>query len=204
MLVKFTIQKKFFSYTLEEFALILGVPNEGHCSFSYKWSLEYLAFSVPSGGRYQTTPPTLDEIKLYIQLERELSSDRFILNDRVMYPLASQHERKTKKNYGTKRGRHSNSASSSCAFDHPSSSHYIDNDNDEDNEGTSCVSTPSPTHYVNSLSNDVPRVFTNPPHDEQNIINFFTRQTEILNRQVQMRDEHKSIIRSIRKGIKNL
>ncbi|GJZ84634.1 hypothetical protein Tco_0649973 [Tanacetum coccineum] len=51
-----------------------------------------------------------------------------------MYPLAPQHERKTRKDYGTKRGRHSTSTSSSPAFDHLSSSHYIDDDNDKDDE----------------------------------------------------------------------
>ncbi|GJU74199.1 putative reverse transcriptase domain-containing protein [Tanacetum coccineum] len=131
----------------------------------------------------------------------KLSSDRFVLYDRVMYPLAPQHERKTRKDYGTKRGRHSTSASSSFTFDHPSSSHHVD---DEDNEGTSHVTTPSPTRYVNSMSNDVPQVFTSPPHDEQDMETFLIRQTKILNRQVQMRDEHKSGLRSIRKGIKNL
>nr|GEX18523.1 hypothetical protein [Tanacetum cinerariifolium] len=61
----------------------------------------------------------------------------------------------TRKDYGTKSGSHSRSASSSFAFDHPSSSHHID----DDNEGTSRVCTPFPTRYVNSLSNDVPQKF---------------------------------------------
>ncbi|GJX29196.1 hypothetical protein Tco_0237275 [Tanacetum coccineum] len=52
-----------------------------------------------------------------------------------MYPLAPQHERKTRKDYGTKRGRHSTFASSSPTFDRPSSSNHIDDDNDEDDEG---------------------------------------------------------------------
>ncbi|GJV63117.1 retrovirus-related pol polyprotein from transposon TNT 1-94 [Tanacetum coccineum] len=108
---------------------------------------------------------------------------------------------KTRKDYGTKRGRHSTSASASFAFDHPSFSHHVDDDNDE---GTSRVSTPSPTHFVNSLLNEIPQVFSNPPHDDQNMETFFTRQTKILNRQVQMRDEHRSGLRSIEKGINNL
>ncbi|GKF07694.1 hypothetical protein Tco_0041918, partial [Tanacetum coccineum] len=55
-----------------------------------------------------------------------------------------------------KRGRPSTSASPSSAFDHPSSSYHVDDDNDENEEGTSRASTPSPTRFVNSLSNDVP------------------------------------------------
>ncbi|GJZ35376.1 hypothetical protein Tco_0581193 [Tanacetum coccineum] len=96
----------------------------------------------------------------------KLSSDRYVLYDLVMYPLAPQHEPKIRKDYATKRGRHSTSSSSSSALDHPSSSHNIDDDNDEDDE-----------------------VFTNPPHNEQNIQTLFTRQTKILNRRVQIRDE---------------
>ncbi|GJU15230.1 hypothetical protein Tco_1143196 [Tanacetum coccineum] len=86
----------------------------------------------------------------------ELSSDQYVLLDRVMYPFSQQQVRKTIKYYGTKRGRHSTSSLSSSAFDYPSSFHHIDDDNDEADEGTSRVSIPSPTSYVNSLSNDVP------------------------------------------------
>nr|GEY39988.1 hypothetical protein [Tanacetum cinerariifolium] len=61
----------------------------------------------------------------------ELSNDRCVLYDCVMLSLASHYERKTRKDYGTKRGRPSTSASSSFAFDHPSSSRYFDEDDDE-------------------------------------------------------------------------
>nr|GEV72560.1 hypothetical protein [Tanacetum cinerariifolium] len=87
----------------------------------------------------------------------ELSSDRYVLYDHVMYPLAPQHVRKMQKDYGMKKGRHSTSASFSFAFGHISSCHHVDDDNDKDNKDTSRVSTPSPTRYVNSLSNDVPQ-----------------------------------------------
>ncbi|GJV49650.1 hypothetical protein Tco_1439862 [Tanacetum coccineum] len=56
----------------------------------------------------------------------------------------------------------------------PSDGQY--DDNDEDNEGASRASTSSHISYVHSLSNDVPQVFTNPPHDEQNMQTLFTRQ----------------------------
>ncbi|GJR88966.1 hypothetical protein Tco_0212977 [Tanacetum coccineum] len=46
----------------------------------------------------------------------KLSNDRYVLYDRVMYPLTAQQERKTQKDYGTKRGRPSTFASSSSAF----------------------------------------------------------------------------------------
>ncbi|GJZ24341.1 hypothetical protein Tco_1257951 [Tanacetum coccineum] len=86
----------------------------------------------------------------------ELSNDSYILYDHVMYPLTAQQERKTRKDYGTKRGRLNTSATSSFAFGQPSSSHHIDDDNDGNDEGTSRASTPSPTRFVNSLSNDIP------------------------------------------------
>ncbi|GJX41009.1 hypothetical protein Tco_0255999 [Tanacetum coccineum] len=63
-------------------------------------------------------------------------------------------KRKTRKDRGTRRGRHSTSSST---FDQPSSSHLnYDDDDDGNDEGTSRASTPSPTRFVNSLTNDVP------------------------------------------------
>ncbi|GJY16336.1 retrovirus-related pol polyprotein from transposon TNT 1-94 [Tanacetum coccineum] len=93
----------------------------------------------------------------------ELFNESYVLYDHVMYPLTAQQERKTQKDYGTKRGRHS--TSSSFAFGQPSSSHLNDDDDDDGNdEGTSRASTPSPTRFVNSLKNEVPQVFENPPN----------------------------------------
>ncbi|GJX46066.1 retrovirus-related pol polyprotein from transposon TNT 1-94 [Tanacetum coccineum] len=132
----------------------------------------------------------------------EFFNESYVLYDRVMYPLAAQQERKIQKDYGTKRGHHSTSSSS--AFDQPSSSHLNDDDADGNDEGTSRASTPSPTRFVNSLTNEVPRVFENPPNVEPDMEQFYTRQTKILNRQVQLRDEHHGGLRSIGKGFKNL
>ncbi|GJV66349.1 hypothetical protein Tco_1477177 [Tanacetum coccineum] len=86
------------------------------------------------------------------------------------------------KDYGTKTGRQSTSSSS--AFGQPSSSHLNDDDDDGNEEGTSRISTPSPTRFVNSLKNEVPRVFENPPNIDPDMEPFYTRQTEIINRQV--------------------
>ncbi|GKG18660.1 hypothetical protein Tco_0372958, partial [Tanacetum coccineum] len=77
----------------------------------------------------------------------------YVLYDHVMNPLAAQQERKTRKDRGTRRGRHSTSSS---AFDQPSSSHPNDDDNDRNGEGTSRASTHSLIRYVNSLTNEVP------------------------------------------------
>ncbi|GKA71162.1 hypothetical protein Tco_0777301 [Tanacetum coccineum] len=126
----------------------------------------------------------------------------YVLYDRVMNPLVTQQEPKTRKDCGTRRGRHSTSSSS--AFDQPSSSHLDDDDDDGNGEGTSRASTPSPIRYVNSLTNQVPQVFQNPPNIDPHLEPFYTRQTEIINRQVQIRDEQRGGLRSIGKGLRNL
>ncbi|GJS78853.1 hypothetical protein Tco_0728734 [Tanacetum coccineum] len=228
MFIEFVIQNQFFSYSLEEFAQILNIPCEDACVFTGKWSLDELAYGVPTDGTYQTTPPSPDDIissiriafrinypgkrflsggnqdhvpaclcymlycvvyskkfnlayymakrmewvtkemwlilpygmllirlfKLIMNENHELYNESYVLYNRVMNPLFAQQERKTRKDRGTRRGRHSTSSSS--AFDQPSSSHLNDDDDDGNGEGTSRASTPSPIHYVNSLTNEVP------------------------------------------------
>nr|GEV18425.1 retrovirus-related Pol polyprotein from transposon TNT 1-94 [Tanacetum cinerariifolium] len=106
----------------------------------------------------------------------------------------------TRKDYGTRRGRPSIFASSSSsAFGQPSSSHP---NNDGNDEGTSRASTPFP-NFCQFLSNDIPQIFSNPLNVNPNMEAFYLIQTEILNRQVQLRDEQRGGIRSIGKGIKN-
>ncbi|GKC19798.1 hypothetical protein Tco_1021948 [Tanacetum coccineum] len=222
LLIEFVIQNCFFSYTIEEFSQILGIPFNGACSFTDKWSLDDLRYSVPTSGPYQTNPPCTDEIKNYIQEECE-GSVTCIRNDKVIDVEENQiltreivsimktwveiiREYKSVdivwEDYSTRRG--CPSTSSSSAFGQPSSSHPNDDDNDGNDEGTSRVSTPSPTCFVNSLTNEVPRVFENPPNIDPDMEPFYTRQTEILNRQVQLRDEQRGGLLSIGNGIKNL
>ncbi|GKA80573.1 hypothetical protein Tco_0787265 [Tanacetum coccineum] len=71
MFVEFVIQNQFFSYSLEEFAQILDIPCEGACVFTDKWSLDELAYGVPTDGPYQTNPPSPDDIISYIRNDRE-------------------------------------------------------------------------------------------------------------------------------------
>ncbi|GKC77853.1 hypothetical protein Tco_1128627 [Tanacetum coccineum] len=118
----------------------------------------------------------------------ELQNESYVLYDRVMNPLAAQLERKPIRDRGTRRGRQSTSSST---FEQPSSSHL--NDDDGNDEGTSRASTPSPIRYVNSLTN---QVFQNPPNIDPHLEPFYTRQTEIINRQVQLRDEQRGGVRS--------
>ncbi|GJS68426.1 retrovirus-related pol polyprotein from transposon TNT 1-94 [Tanacetum coccineum] len=209
-----------------EFAQILDIPCEGACVFTDKWSLDELAYGVPTDGPYQTNPPSPDDIISYIRIDREGQVTRIrheqeidvhdhqILTREIVPTLKPLEEiirenvfclggnrDHTKKDHGTGRGRHFTSSSS--AFDQPSSSHLNDDDDGND-EGTSRVSTPSPTRFVNSLTNDVPQVFQNPPNIDPHMEPFYTRQTKIINCQVQIRDEHRGRLRSIGKGLRNL
>ncbi|GJS45894.1 hypothetical protein Tco_0596015 [Tanacetum coccineum] len=128
-------------------------------------------------------------------------NESYVLYDRVMNPLAAQLERKPRRDRGTRRGRPSTSSST---FDQPSSSHLNDDDDDGNDEGTSRASTPSPIRYVNSLTNQVPQVFQNPPNIDPHLEPFYTRQTKIINRQVQLRDEQRGGVRSIGKSLRRL
>ncbi|GJR95690.1 hypothetical protein Tco_0267864 [Tanacetum coccineum] len=112
-----------------------------------------------------------------------------------MTPLAAQLERKARRDCGTRRGHHFTSSSS--AIDQPSLSHLNDDDEDGNDEGTSRASTPTLIRYVNSLTNQVPQVFQNPPNIDPDLEPFYTRQTKIINRQVQLRDEYRGGLRSI-------
>ncbi|GKB15921.1 hypothetical protein Tco_0849844 [Tanacetum coccineum] len=219
MLIEFVIQNKLFSFTIEEFGQILGIPINGACSFTDKWSLDDLrserynrAYFIEKRMELVTKQPRLIMpygmlltrlFKHVMTISHGVLDDYYDLHDHVMYPLTAQQERKTRKDYGTKRGQHSTSSSSS--FGQPSSSHLNDDDDDDgNNKGTSRASTPSPTHFVNSLTNEVPRVFENPPNVDPDMEPFYPRQTKIINRQVQLRDEYHGRFRSIRKGFKNL
>ncbi|GJS68178.1 hypothetical protein Tco_0682743 [Tanacetum coccineum] len=119
----------------------------------------------------------------------ELENESYVLYDRVITPLVAQLERNPRRDRGTRRGHHSTSSSS--AFDQPSSSHLNDDDDDGNDEETSRASTPFPIRYVNYLTNQVPQVFQNPPNIDPHLEPFYTRQTEIINRQVQLRDEQR-------------
>ncbi|GKB95993.1 hypothetical protein Tco_0982130, partial [Tanacetum coccineum] len=135
--------------------------------------------------------------KFIIRENPELENESYVLYDRVMTPLSAQLEQKPRRDRGMRRGCHSTSSSS--AFDQPSSSHLNDDDGDGNDEGTSRASTLPPIHYVNSLANQVPKVFQNLPNIDPHLEPFYTRQTEIINRQVQLRDEQRGRVRSIEK-----
>nr|GEZ20801.1 pentatricopeptide repeat-containing protein [Tanacetum cinerariifolium] len=71
MFIELVIQNQFFSYSLEEFAQIFDIPCEGACVFTDKWSLDELAYGVPTNGPYQTNPPSPDDIISSIRIDQE-------------------------------------------------------------------------------------------------------------------------------------
>ncbi|GJR62964.1 hypothetical protein Tco_1505126 [Tanacetum coccineum] len=145
MLIEFVIQNQFFSYTLEEFGQILGIPSNGACSFTDKWSLDDLQYSVPTSGPYQTNPICPDGIKNYVQEEREGSGTRRNNLRKCLLSGGNQDHVPACLCHMLY-----------CIASQPSSSHLHDDDNDGNDEGISRASTPSLTRFVNSLTNGVP------------------------------------------------
>ncbi|GKD18057.1 hypothetical protein Tco_1207215 [Tanacetum coccineum] len=189
-----------------EFAQILDIPCEGACVFTDKWSLDELAYGVPTdegqvrrirheqeiyvhdhqilireivptlkpleeiiwenvfclGGNRDHVPACLCYMSIVLQTLKssispttwriewnsespELLNQSYVLYDRVMNPLTAQQERKTRKDRGTRRGRHSTSFSS--AFDQPSSSHLNDDDDGNDEVDYSILDLAKPSAF---------------------------------------------------------
>ena len=66
------------SYPLPTFGQILGVPTEGQCTFTHEWSLDALTRSSPSYGKYATIPPSPQEIRSIVQIDRHGPEYRLI------------------------------------------------------------------------------------------------------------------------------
>ncbi|GKE32430.1 hypothetical protein Tco_1451752, partial [Tanacetum coccineum] len=178
---------------IEDIILSIQIDRDGQvCCIRHEEEIDVLEYQVLT----HEVEPTLKPLEEIIR-ENVFCLGSCVLYDRVMTPLAVQLERKPRRDHGTRRGRHSTSSSS--AFDQPSLSHLNDDDDDRNDEGTSRASTPSPIRYVNSLTNQVPRVFQNPPSIDRGLEPFYTRQTKIIKRQVQLQDEHHGGVRSIKK-----
>ncbi|GJU83614.1 hypothetical protein Tco_1285979 [Tanacetum coccineum] len=141
--------------------------------------------------------------KFTIRENPELENESYVLYDRVMTPLAARLERKPRRDCGTRRGRHSTSSSST--FDQPSSSHLNDDDDDGNDEGTSRVSTPSSIRYVTLFTYSSSSSLQQPTLTwDAHLEPIYTCQTEIINRQVKLRDEQRGEVRSIGKSHRRL
>nr|GEW73363.1 leucine-rich repeat protein [Tanacetum cinerariifolium] len=100
-----------------------------------------------------------------VSIFTELAIDHYILYDRVMHSFAPYYERKTRSDHGMKRCPNSNPSSSSTTLNHSSSSYHIDENVDDNDKESFHSSTPSLPQLISSLSNVVPRVFENLPHE---------------------------------------
>ncbi|GJW98443.1 hypothetical protein Tco_0180251 [Tanacetum coccineum] len=150
------------------------IPCEGACVFSDRWSLNELVYGAPSEGPYKTNLPSPDDIislilpygmlltRLFdfiISEYPELKNESYVLYDCVMTPLRPTRA----KTRGIMARERSSNHFFISSFDNNPQSHLNDDDDDGNDEGTSRASTPSPIRYVNSLTNQVPQVFQNPP-----------------------------------------
>ncbi|GKA07667.1 hypothetical protein Tco_0686891 [Tanacetum coccineum] len=140
--------------------------------------------------------------KHIVSISLELAFDHYLAHDRAMHPLAPHYEQKTRADRGKKRPRESNDRSSSTTQNHPSSSLLLDAIVDEnDDESFHSNSSSSPSQNISSLSNVIPKVIQNPPHESHNLNTYLS---ETINVQTQQREAHREGLRSIGQAIKNM
>nr|GEU84512.1 UBN2 domain-containing protein [Tanacetum cinerariifolium] len=219
------LYNQFFSYSLEEFSQILDIPCKGVCVFTNKWSLDELVYGVLTDGPYQTNPHSPDDIISSIRIDREGQVcfirhkeeinvlEYQILTREIMPTLKPLEEIIWENVYslgviGTMFLIVAQEEVATPLHPPPSSNHlHLISTMMMMMETTSrpCVQALIPSiRYVNSLTNEVPQVFQNPINIDPHLEPFYTRQTKIINRQVQIRDERRGGLRSIRKGLRNL
>ncbi|GJU41081.1 ribosomal protein L7Ae/L30e/S12e/Gadd45 [Tanacetum coccineum] len=128
-----------------------------------------------------------------------LDNGTYNVVDQVMRPLALRQTRKPRSDRGIHKARHS--VASSSTYHYGSSSHQEDND---DNEGTSRSSTPSPTTYLNSLSPLNYEKYDIPTSFEQDDDLLFEQQTALLNQTQNMHEEVRGGFKSFGKALKGV
>nr|GEW58353.1 ribosomal protein L7Ae/L30e/S12e/Gadd45 [Tanacetum cinerariifolium] len=119
--------------------------------------------------------------------------------DRVMRPLALRQTRRPRSDHDTQKARHFIPSSSTHHF--RSLSHQEDDDN---NEGTSRASTPSPNSYLNFLSPLDHQTYKIPTSSEQTDCLLFERQTTLLNQTQQIHKEARGGFKSFSKALKGV
>ncbi|GJX74001.1 zf-CCHC domain-containing protein [Tanacetum coccineum] len=208
ILISFMIQNKFITLSLQQFDEILRIPFDGQAVFTNEWVLGSLAYSQETEGPYHTDLPTPGEIHQFLQFER-VDSNRIIKNKNVIlspnqvltkelnvilrdgmnsFMKMFKSARETPKAHlpydkrfdlECDRGKARHSVSSTSAH-HNYGSSSRQGDDDEDN-GTSRASIPSPTTYLNSLKPLYYQRYGIPSPSEQSDDLLFERQTELLN-----------------------
>ncbi|GJR81948.1 hypothetical protein Tco_0152733 [Tanacetum coccineum] len=117
--------------------------------------------------------------------------------DRVMRPLAIKEIRKPQSDRGMPKARHS--VSSSSAYHCRSLSHHGDDDEDD---GISRASNPSPTSFLNSLSPFNYQRYKIPTSFQQDDDLLFERQTALINQMQHMHEEVRGVFKSFGKALK--
>nr|GEV26047.1 pentatricopeptide repeat-containing protein [Tanacetum cinerariifolium] len=131
----------------------------------------------------------------------ELAFDHYLSHDRAMHPLAPHYKQKTQADQGKKRPHESNASLSSSTLNHPSSSHQLDDSIDENDDESFHSNPSSPFQNISSSSNDVFRVYQNPPYESHYLYTFLS---ETINFQTQQRNAHREGLRSIGQALKNM
>ncbi|GJT06069.1 hypothetical protein Tco_0840531 [Tanacetum coccineum] len=76
------IQHEFITLNLAQFGQILKIPYNGQAVFTNEWDLASLEYSQETEGPYCTDPPTFDDIRRILELERVMV-DRTIKSQTV-------------------------------------------------------------------------------------------------------------------------
>ncbi|GJR73545.1 hypothetical protein Tco_0085910 [Tanacetum coccineum] len=133
-----------------------------------------------------------------MELYTHLDNGIYDVIERVMRPLALRQTRRPRSDRG--KARHSVSSTSAhhnCGF----SSHQGDDDEDD---GASRASTPSPTTYLNSLKPLDYQQYEVLTSSEQNDDLLFERQTDLLNQTQQMHKELRGVFKSFGKALRGV
>ena len=126
----------------------------------------------------------------------DFDTERYEVVERVMRPIALSQTRRPRSD----RGKPRKSISSSSRPRQSTSACSRQHDDNEDNEGTSRASTPSPTTYINNLSPlNYTRSTTPSQLTEEEL---FARQSELQNNQQRMHEEMRGGFKSIGKALK--
>nr|GEX24165.1 ribosomal protein L7Ae/L30e/S12e/Gadd45 [Tanacetum cinerariifolium] len=127
-----------------------------------------------------------------------LDNDIYNVVDRVTHLLALKQTRKPQRDRGKS---HHSVSSTSAHHNYGSSSHK---GNDDDNDGTSWDSTPSPTTYLNSLRPLNYQRYDIPTSFEQDDDFLFEQQTDLLNQTQQIHEEVRGGFKSFGKALRGV
>ncbi|GJT76820.1 hypothetical protein Tco_1043545 [Tanacetum coccineum] len=146
--ISFMIQHEFITLTLAQFGQILIISYKGQVIFTNEWDLASLEYSQETEGPYCTDLPTPDDILRLLELEQlypHLDNCIYNVVERVMRLLALRQTRQPQSD----RGKAHHSVSST--FTHHNLGSLSHQGDDDEDDGASHASTPSPTTYLNSL-----------------------------------------------------